>query len=78
MDRIRRIIALDDARARNAFRQERALNAVIERRNPQLLPTAAYQKGPLSSFSPRFATDAQYWRYRALFERSKFNPNVKL
>ena len=76
--RTNRIIALDNKRAHEAFRRERSLNEVIERRHPGLQPTKAYQKGPLSSLAPRFWTEAQYWNYRALFERSKFDPNVKV
>jgi hypothetical protein len=50
---------------------------VIERKNPQLRPTAEYTKGPIPAWHPRFGTETDYWNYRAARERRKFNPTQR-
>ncbi len=67
-----------EADARKRFRHEREMNHVIERRNPGLQPTEAYQRTPIPSSSPIFDTAASYWRYRWLRELAKYDPHVRL
>ena len=65
-----------EADARAWYRREKALNEVIERRNPRLQPTAAYKQEPQPASNPVFYTPERYWRYRARREMGKFDPNV--
>ena len=57
--------------------RERRLNEVIERRCPNLKPTAEYQRGPLPASSPRFYSPVQRLTYLARREMGKFDPNVR-
>ncbi len=65
-----------EAHARAHLNRERAINRVIEHRNPSLPPTARYQRGPLSSWHPRFGSLADYLEYLARREMGRFDPHV--
>jgi hypothetical protein len=62
--------------ARAALECERAINRVIEQRNPRLRPTARYLEPPLPSSSVQFNTRADVLRYQARREMGKFDPCV--
>jgi hypothetical protein len=67
-----------EADAHQRFRHEQALNEVIERRNPNLQPTALYRQPLIPASSPIFFTATSYWNYRTLKERGKYDPNVRV
>ncbi len=68
----------EEQQAAALLRRERAINEVIERRNPHLKPTAEYMRSKRSSFDPRFNSRADVLRYEARREMAKFDPNVRV
>lgn len=63
--------------ARAALERELAINRVIERRNPNLRPTARYLEPPLPPSSVQFNTRADVLRYQAKRAMGKFDPFVQ-
>ena len=66
-----------EAHARARRDHERAINRVIECRNPHLLSTPEYRRGALPPWHPRFGTHADYLDYLATREMGRFDPHVK-
>lgn len=66
-----------ERQARARLAAERAINRVIESRNPSLLSTDRYREGPLPPSHPRFGSPADYADYETVRERGRFDPEVK-
>ena len=66
-----------EAQARARLERERAINQVIESRNPHLPESALYKRPPLPSWHPRFPTRESYTNYLATREMGRYNPTIK-
>ncbi len=66
----------EERQAAALLRRERAINEVIERRNPHLKPTDAYLRSARPGIV--FYTRAAALRFAARREMGKFDPNVKI
>ncbi len=67
-----------ERQAEARLRREQAINAVIERRRPDLRPTEEYRRTAVSSFSARFYTREQWLNYECRRTMAKYDPRVKV